>query len=88
MSTQLELTLSHDGDSWITDGLNNQVSGKDLHRLEDNIINAINIDSRFTSNESIDVILRFDMNNFPKWLHQYQSHYFNYTFTINKQKMD
>jgi len=88
MSTQLELTLSHDGDSWITDGLNRQVSGKDLHRLEDNIINAINIDSRFTSNESIDVILRFDMNNFPKWLHQYQSHYFNYTFTINKQKMD
>jgi len=88
MSTQLELTLSHDGDSWITDGLNRQVSGKDLHRLEDNIINAINIDSRFTSNESIDVILRFDMNNFPEWLHQYQSHYFNYTFTINKQKMD
>ena len=88
MSTQLELTLSHDGDSWITDGLNCQVCGKDLHRLEDNIINAINIDSRFTSNESIDVILRFDMNNFPGWLHQYQSHYFNYTFTINKQKMD
>ena len=88
MSTQLELTLSHDGDSWITDGLNSQVSGKDLHRLEDNIINAISIDSRFNTNEPIDVTLRFDMNNFPRWLHQYQSHYFNYTFTINKQKMD
>jgi len=73
MRTQLELTLSHDGYSWITDGLNSQLSGKDLHRLEDNIINAINIDSRFNNNESIDVILRFDMNNFPKWLHQHQS---------------
>jgi predicted RNA-binding protein with PIN domain len=88
MSTQLELTLSHDGYSWITNGLYKQLSGKDLHCLEDNIINAINIDSRFTSNESIDVILRFDMDNFPRWLHQYQSHYFNYTFTVNKQKMD
>ncbi len=88
MSTQLELTLSHDGVSWITDGLNSRLSGSDLHRLEDNIINAVNIDPRFTGNESIDVTLRFDMDNFPRWLHQYQSHYFNYTFTINKQKMD
>jgi hypothetical protein len=88
MSTQLELTLSHDGYAWITDGLKNKLCGKDLHRLEDNIINAINIDSRFTNNESIDVTLRFDMNNFPRWLHQYQSHYFNYTFTVNKRKID
>jgi len=88
MRTQLELTLSHDGYSWFTDDMNGQLYGKDLHRLEDKIINAINIDSRFTNNESIDVILRFDMNNFPKWLHQYQSHYFNYTFTVNKRKID
>ena len=88
MSTQLELTLSHDGYSWITDGLNSQLEGENLHCLEDNITNAIYIDPRFTNNESIDVTLRFDMNNFPRWLHQYQSHYFNYTFTVNKQKMD
>jgi len=88
MGTQLELTLSHDGYSWITDGLNSQLEGENLHRLEDNITNAINIDPRFTNNESIDVTLRFDMNNLPRWLHQYQSHYFNYTFTVNKRKMD
>jgi hypothetical protein len=88
MSTQLELTLSHDGYSWITDGLNSPLYGKDLHCLEDIIINAVNIDPRFTGSESIDVILRFDMDSFPRWLHQYQSHYFNYTFTINKQNMD
>ncbi len=88
MSIQLELTLSHDGYSWITDGLKNKLSGKNLHHLEDNIINAINIDSRFTNNESINVTLLFDMDNFPRWLHQYQSHYFNYTFTVNKRKMD
>jgi hypothetical protein len=88
MSTQLELTLSHDGYSWITDGLNSRLSGSDLQRLEDNITNAIRIDSQFNANESIDVTLRFDMDNFPRWLHQYQSHYFNYSFTINKQEMD
>ncbi len=88
MRTQLELSLSHNGHRWFTDDMNGQLYGKNLHLLEDKIIDAINNDSRFPNNESIDVILRFDMNNFPKWLHQYQSHYFNYTFTVNKQIID
>ena len=88
MRTQLELSLSHNGHRWFTDDMNGQLYGKNLHLLEDKIIDAINNDSRFPNNESIDVILRFDMNNFPKWLHQYQSHYFNYTFTVNKRKID
>ena len=88
MRTELELTLSHDGHRWFTDDMSGQLSGKDLHQLEDKISNAINIDPRFIDNEPINVTLRFDMNNFPRWLHQYQSHYFNYTFTVNKRETD
>ncbi len=88
MRRQLELILSHDGLRWLTDDMGSQLCGEDLHHLEDEIGNAIRTDPRFTNNESIDVKLLFDMNNLPRWIHQYQSHYFNYTFTVDIQKMD
>ena len=88
MRTQLELTLSHDGHRWFTDGMDRQLYGEELHHLEDEIGNAIRTDPRFTNNGSIDVKLLFDMKNLPRWIHQYQSHYFNYTFTVDIQKID
>lgn len=88
MNTVLELALSHDGYHWITDGMDRQLRGKDLHHLEKNITNVIKIDPRFIDNETINVTLLFDMDHFPRWLHQYQSHYFNYSFTVTKQKLD
>jgi len=84
----LELTLSHDGHNWVTDDMSRKLCGNDLHHLEDQISNAINTDPRFTDNESIDVTLLFDMDRLPRWLHQYQSHYFNYTFTVDKPELD
>ena len=88
MNTVLELTLSHDGDYWISDGMERQLRGKDLHHLEHNITNVIKIDPRFIDNETIEVTLLFDMDQFPRWLHQYQTHYFNYSFTVDKRKLD
>ena len=88
MRTALELTLSHDGHHWITNDMSRKLSGNDLHHLEDQISNAIKIDPRFINNESIDVTLLFDMDYVPRWLHQYQSHYFNYSFTVTKQELD
>jgi len=83
--TDLELTLCHDGCNWIVDGFNHQLYGQDLHILENKIIQTIDIDPRFNDSESVNVTLQFDMDQFPKWLHQYQSHYFNYSFTVNRQ---
>lgn len=88
MNTVLELTLSHDGDYWISDGMERQLRGKDLRHLEHNITNVIKIDPRFIDNETIEVTLLFDMDQFPRWLHQYQTHYFNYSFTVDKRKLD
>lgn len=86
MKTVLELTLSHDGCHWITDDMGCQLRGKDLEHLEANITNYIKINTRFLNKETIDVTLRFDMACFPGWLTQYQSHYFNYTFTVSNQQ--
>ncbi len=86
MHTVLELTLSHDGCDWITDDMDCQLRGKNLGHLEVSIANIIKIDPRFVDNETVDVTLLFDMDNFPRWLSQYQSHYFNYTFTVDKRE--
>jgi hypothetical protein len=84
MPASLELSLTHDGQSWCTDSLKTKVHGKDLRALEDSIINTIKIDPRFNNEKSLQVELRFDMDTLPRWLHQYHAHYFNYTFTVTR----
>jgi len=86
MHKELELSLSHNGEFWFTDGFNTQLYGKDLETLEDQISFAIQNDPRFYNNETVKVQIRFDMDVFPKWLHQYHTHYFNYTFIVNIQE--
>ncbi len=86
MHNKLELSLSHNGEFWFANGFNTQLYGKDLETIEDQISAAIQNDPRFYNNESVKVQLRFDMDVIPKWLHQYHSHYFNYTFTVNNQE--
>ncbi len=84
MHRDLELSLSHDGQNWITDYLSLAISAMDLPAMEEQIADVINTDPLFINNDSIHVSLFFDMDIFPKWLHQYQSHYFNYSFTVTK----
>jgi len=85
MFRQLELSLSHNGYDWVADGLTTPFHEKDLLLLEEQISKAIKTDRQFADQESIQVTFRFDMDAIPRWLHQYQSHYFNYSFTVNKQ---
>ena len=86
MYNELELALSHNGVSWCTDGFYTKFYGRNLETIEGQISAAILNDPRFHDNESVKVKLRFDIDVLPKWLHQYQAHYFNYTFTVNKQE--
>ena len=84
---QLELSLSHNGKTWVTDVLGNSLCGEELHNLEDRIINAIQNDPQYRVGETINVLLYFDMDTIPGWLHQYHSHYFNYRFTVYKKQL-
>ena len=83
MHTKLELFLSHDGESWVAYGLSHQISVKNLSEFDNKIRKAITNDLSICD-YPVDVTLHFDMDVFPKWLHQYQSHYFNHHFTIHK----
>ena len=83
----IELFLTYNGECWFTGGLDNRFYGKDLETIEDQISVAIHSDPQF-DDKLVNVQLHFDMDIIPKWLHQYQSHYFNYTFIVNNQKLN
>lgn len=80
----LEFSLTHNGNVWCAQDSETKYYGKDLFTLEENINSLIKIDSRFKNKDIINVILRFNMDNLPRWLHQYHCHYFNYSFTVTK----
>lgn len=87
MRSKLEISLSHDGDSWTASTCDARLTGKDLATIEDQLTAVIQTDPRFNKDEPIDVHISFDMEAMPRWLHQYQAHYFNYTFTANKRDL-
>ena len=82
MYKEIQLSLYHDGQTWGVYGLNTQIYDKELGNLEKKIINEVTDNSR---NDTVKVTLLFDMDSLPRWLHQYQAHYFNYSFTVTGQ---
>jgi len=43
------------------------------------------IEARLASEAPVDVLIKFDMTALPRWLHQYQSHYCNYTLHVARR---
>ncbi|HIF50506.1 MAG TPA: hypothetical protein EYQ42_03065 [Thiotrichaceae bacterium] len=86
MHKHIEYILSHDGQDWFIEGFNTRFHGENLKTIEDQISTAIQYDHEFDNDASIEVQLRFDMDIIPRWLHQYQAHYFNYSFTVENTK--
>ena len=74
-----ELVLSFEGDRWRARGDGVDLAHRHLRGLE-TLIGA-----RLASEAPLDVRLSFDMAALPRWLHQYQSHYCNYTLHIPVQ---
>ena len=75
MSTR-ELVLSFDRDCWRASGDGVDVVHPELRGLE------TLIEARLAGEAPLDVHLKFDMTSLPRWLHQYQGHYCNYTLRV------
>jgi len=73
-----ELVLSFERDRWRARGHGVDVAHRELRDLE-----AL-IEARLASEAPVDVLLKFDMAALPRWLHQYQSHYCNYTLRVER----
>jgi hypothetical protein len=68
--------LSFEGNRWRARGDGVDLAHRHLRGLE-----AL-IGAKLASEAPLDVRLSFDMASLPRWLHQYQSHYCNYTLRV------
>jgi uncharacterized protein DUF5395 len=73
-----ELVLSFERDRWHAAGEGVDVAHRHLRGLE-----AL-IEAQFAGEAPVDVHLKFDMASLPRWLHQYQGHYCNYTLHVRR----
>lgn len=72
----LELVLEYEHGRWRACGAGVDVVHRELRGLE-----AL-IESKLAGERPVDVELRFNMTSLPRWLHQYQGHYLNYTLRV------
>lgn len=81
---EVELRLIHDGDCWFAENDFLKVNALDLTELENKIKDSLTHEYRKKKGKELRVCMYYDFDSFPKWLHQYHSHYFNriLTFTI------
>jgi len=71
-----ELVLSFERNCWRACGDGVDLEHRRLRGLE------TLIEARLAGEAPVDVHLKFDMAALPRWLHQYHSHYCNYTLHV------
>ena len=71
-----EISLSYESGRWRARG-----SGLDVAHEELSALDAL-LEARLAKSGEAAAVLRFDMGSLPRWLPQYQAHYFNYTLRL------
>jgi len=77
--SEREVVLSFERGRWRACGDGVDIAHRELRALE-----AL-IEARLASEAPVDVLIKFDMDALPRWLHQYQSHYCNYTLRVRRR---
>tara|TARA_B100000029_G_scaffold154899_1_gene150238 strand:- start:18765 stop:19040 length:276 start_codon:yes stop_codon:yes gene_type:complete len=80
---EIELLVFHDGRQWHAENNSTHFKASELVELEKKIETTFRKFLKKNKIEELRIFLRFDFNNFPKWLHQYHSHYFNRALTFS-----
>ena len=77
--SEREVVLSFERGRWRACGDGVDIAHRELRALE-----AL-IEARLASEAPVDVLIKFDMDALLRWLHQYQSHYCNYTLRVRRR---
>lgn len=85
---ECELVLSYERERWRASCNDFTVTGDDLAELESSIESVFRSRPALSAQLPIRVQLRFDYASLPRWLRQYQAHYFNYALNISRQGGD
>jgi len=79
---EIELQLSHNGKYWLAKSSLLNLQALTLLELENKIKKSCIHFTQKKKKTSLKVYMRYNFDSFPKWLHQYHSHYFNYVLTF------
>ena len=80
---EIELKLSHDGKLWFAKNTSIELKAPELLELEKKIEKTFRNFLNKKKKIQLKVFLRYDFDDFPKWLHQYHTHYFNRTLIFS-----
>lgn len=78
-----EFVLSFEGGRWLAASGGVAVDGADLPELEASLARAFRSIPALAARLPARVQLRFDYDSLPRWMRQYQAHYFNYSLDID-----
>ena len=75
----LELSLTHDGDVWIAQGVDISFRAITLKELDNQVRSKVKSMASLEDRKSgkIKVSMTFDNAVIPQWIRQYANHYFN-----------
>ncbi len=78
----LDFILSYRLNRWHAQGNGLTLVGDDLLELESMIERELQSHPDIHLEDPSHVNMRFDISTLPRWLRQYQSHYFNYVLIV------
>jgi len=82
MRADLDLKLSHDGKRWVACNAMLEAQGEDFLQLDAALTEQLRARAEFPAGSRVRVFMGFDFDTLPRWMRQYQSHYFNRYVTI------
>ena len=78
--TGVEFVLSYTHQHWCAKSEGIVLMAENLRALEEAV--AVTLVERFGEDRPVQAQMRFDTNGIPRWIRQYQAHYFNYVLNI------
>lgn len=79
----IEFIVSHDGEQWIAKKGELLAEARSLVQLDHEVRRLLKEKGALPKGRTLDVLMAFDTASIPRWLHQYQQHYFNRILRIN-----
>jgi hypothetical protein len=73
----IEFIVSHDGENWIAEKGDLRAEARTLAHLDQEVRRLLEEEGTLRSGAMLEVLMAFDTASIPRWLHQYQQHYFN-----------
>jgi hypothetical protein len=79
----IEFIVSHDGEHWIAEKGNLRAEARTLAHLDQEVKRLLKEEGALQDGETLEILMAFDTGSIPRWLHQYQQHYFNRILRVN-----